>query len=85
MTDLTRYRRLPGYSTIGTDNTLPPGSYSSAVADWVPDTRLQAIADYMAKWREDYCYEDNDCVIDGHSIDMTEFWTGWDALVNDVT
>ena len=45
MSELTRYRRLPGYSTVGTDTTLPPGSYSSAVADWVPDTRLQAIAD----------------------------------------
>ena len=45
MSDLTRYRRLPGYSTVGTDETLPPGSYSSAVADFVPDSTLQAIAD----------------------------------------
>ena len=48
MNDLTTYRRLPGYSTVGTEEQLPPGSYSSAVADWVPDTTLQAIADAWA-------------------------------------
>ena len=51
MSDLTRYRRLPGYSTVGTDNTLPPGSYSSAVADWVPDTTLADIADVWDEWK----------------------------------
>ena len=51
MTDLTRYRRLPGYSTVGTDNTLPPGSYSSAVADWVPDSTLQDIAAAYNTWK----------------------------------
>ena len=45
MSDLTRYRRMPGFHKVGTGKALPPGSYSSAVADWVPDTTLQAIAD----------------------------------------
>ena len=45
MNDLTRYRRMPGFHKVGTGEALPPGSYSSAVADWVPDTTLHAIAD----------------------------------------
>ena len=61
MSDLTRYRRLPGYSTVGTDNTLPPGSYSSAVADFVPDTTLQDIEDAWADvWESEKALLRND-------------------------
>ena len=57
MNDLTTYRRLPGYSTVGTDKTLPPGSYSSAVADFVPDTTLQDIADAWRAHKLSAAYE----------------------------
>ena len=49
--DLTTYRRMPGFHKVGSGEALPPGSYSSAVADFVPDSTLQALADAYETWK----------------------------------
>ena len=51
MDDLT-YRRHEGFHLVGTGKSLPPGSFSSAAADFIPDTRQHTAEAAADAWNE---------------------------------
>jgi len=63
--------------------SLPEG-VTSVVVDGngnVSEFFVPVSIDSLLQWRKDHCYTDDDCVVDGKTVDMTDFWTLFDAVL----